>query len=271
MKLLLPRKNKFSSFFHEGISILIPTWNNLPYLKLCVESLQAHSQFDNEIIIHVNEGTDGTLDWVQQKNLKFSFAEKNTGVCSSLNRAFELATKSLICYFNDDFYALPQWDQELFLFSNNLSKNVLLSSVMIEPLGDNPCCLISNYGTTHADFEEHRLLADCEWLKTQKSNFVGNTYLPNIIHRDLWKQIGGYSEEFDPGFGSDPDFIKKLHDVGVRDFIGVGRSMVYHFGSKTTAKIKDNNSGNIFLQKHGIGLVEFVLSLRIGMPVHLPG
>lgn len=46
-------------------SILIPTWNNLPYLQLCIESIRRHSAFEHEIIVHVNEGTDGTLEWVR--------------------------------------------------------------------------------------------------------------------------------------------------------------------------------------------------------------
>ncbi len=44
-------------------SILIPTWNNLRYLKLCVESIKKNSRFNHQIIVHVNEGSDGTLGW----------------------------------------------------------------------------------------------------------------------------------------------------------------------------------------------------------------
>ena len=48
-------------------SIIIPTFNNLEYLKLCLNSLKKNSFYDHEIIIHINEGLDGTLDYV--KNL----------------------------------------------------------------------------------------------------------------------------------------------------------------------------------------------------------
>ena len=40
-------------------SIIIPTFNNLEYLKLCLKSILKNSKFDHEIIVHINEGNDG--------------------------------------------------------------------------------------------------------------------------------------------------------------------------------------------------------------------
>ena len=42
-------------------SIIIPTLNNLKYLKLCIESINKNSKYKHEIIPHVNIGSDGTL------------------------------------------------------------------------------------------------------------------------------------------------------------------------------------------------------------------
>ena len=46
-------------------SILIPTFNNLSYLKLCLKSIEKNSQYKHQILIHINEGSDGTLDFVK--------------------------------------------------------------------------------------------------------------------------------------------------------------------------------------------------------------
>ena len=48
-------------------SIGIPTYNNLDYLKLCISSIKKNSSFNHEILIHVNDGVDGTLDFVKKK------------------------------------------------------------------------------------------------------------------------------------------------------------------------------------------------------------
>ena len=47
-------------------TILIPTYNNIDYLKICLDSLKKNSEFNHQIIIHVNEGEDGTLDFVKK-------------------------------------------------------------------------------------------------------------------------------------------------------------------------------------------------------------
>ena len=47
-------------------SIGIPTYNNLDYLKLCISSIKKNSSFNHEILIHVNDGVDGTLDFVKK-------------------------------------------------------------------------------------------------------------------------------------------------------------------------------------------------------------
>ena len=47
-------------------SILIPTYNNLEYLKICLNSLKNNSYKNHEVIIHINEGSDGTLKMLKK-------------------------------------------------------------------------------------------------------------------------------------------------------------------------------------------------------------
>ncbi|WP_303341335.1 glycosyltransferase family 2 protein, partial [uncultured Duncaniella sp.] len=67
-------------------SILIPTWNNLEILKLCVRSIENNSSFSHEILVHINDGSDGTLDWVKEKGIRHTHSAGNIGVCWALNR-----------------------------------------------------------------------------------------------------------------------------------------------------------------------------------------
>ena len=62
-------------------------------------------------------------------------------------------------------------------------------------------------------------------------DFQGSTWAPSLVHRDTWNKVGGLSEEYFPGMGSDPDFNKKLWDLGIRIFKGINNFKVYHFGS----------------------------------------
>ena len=54
------------------ISIIIPTFNNLDYLKICINSIRKNSSYKNEILLHINEGTDGTLDYANKNNLIYT-------------------------------------------------------------------------------------------------------------------------------------------------------------------------------------------------------
>ena len=59
------------------ISITIPTYNNVNYLKLCINSIEKNSHFNNEILIHINDGSDGTLEFIKKKKIKIhTFAYK---------------------------------------------------------------------------------------------------------------------------------------------------------------------------------------------------
>ena len=54
------------------ISIVIPTYNNLDYLKLCIKSLKKNSHFNHEIIFHINEGSDGSLKYIKESGYKYT-------------------------------------------------------------------------------------------------------------------------------------------------------------------------------------------------------
>ena len=53
-------------------SIVIPTWNNLAFLKLCIQSIQRNSYYNHQIIVHVNDGSDGTLEWIKKAGIRLS-------------------------------------------------------------------------------------------------------------------------------------------------------------------------------------------------------
>ena len=65
----------------QKLSILIPTWNNLEMLKLNVKSIQKNSHFNNQIIIHLNEATDGSLEWVKSQGLDYTYSDKKIARC----------------------------------------------------------------------------------------------------------------------------------------------------------------------------------------------
>ena len=232
-------------------SIIIPTFNNLEYLKLCINSIKKNSKYDHEIILHVNEGSDGTLTYVRQNNLKHTFSNKNVGLCSAINSAAQLSSTQYILYTHDDMYFCPDWDKVLLNEVKSLNNdNFYLSGTMIEP---NSGHIIYDFGIDLNTFKEDELLS-----KYKDINFYdhqGTHFAPHLVSKKIWDKVGGFSEEFNPGIGSDPDFNMKLWKEGVRIFKGLNDFKVYHFGSLTTRKKKNfiqNRGDKIFLKKWGI-------------------
>ncbi len=241
------------SALQPGFSILIPSWNNLAYLKLCIASILKNSSFPHQIIIHVNEGSDGSRQWVQDQKLDFTCSKENIGICKAVNFARTLVRTDYIVYMNDDMYVCPGWDLELWKEIADLkTRFFFLSSTMLEPYptASTPVIAPCNYGTTAETFDEAALLS--EFMRYDKSDWSGASRPPNIVHKDIWDLVGGYSVEFSPGAYSDPDFSMKLWHAGVRHFKGIGNSRVYHFVSKSLHRTKMNNGRRQFLRKWGI-------------------
>jgi len=241
-------------------SIIIPTFNNLSYLKLCVSSIKKNSKFEHEIITHINEGNDGTEEYLISKKIKYTITKYNAGICKGVNMAAKKATTSYILYAHDDFYFCPGWDE---ILMNEVKKidhnNFYLSGTMI---GNGP--LKFDCGSTLERFDEKKLLENFKDINHY--DFQGTTWAPHLIHKDLWDSVGGFSEEFFPGTGSDPDLNMKLWKKGVRIFKGINKFKVYHFGSIVTRKYKNHptirtESGSkgskIFLLKWGMSIKFF--------------
>ena len=236
-------------------SIIIPTFNNIKYLKLCIESIKKNSTFNHEIIAHVNLGEDGTKEYLDKKNIEYSFTNYNAGICEGMNKATKKANFDFILYSHDDFYFCPKWDEILNEEIKKIGHNrFYLSGIM---MNNGP--LKFDAGSDFETFDEKKLLENYE--KINHYDFQGSTWAPHLIHKEIWNKVGGFSEEFYPGTGSDPDLNMKLWREGVRIFKGLSKCKVYHFGSIVTRKYKNHptiktesgsKGGKIFLLKWGI-------------------
>ncbi len=234
-------------------SILIPSWNNLPILKICIDGIRKNSHFDHQIIVHANQATDGTLEWLKENKISYTHSDANAGVCYGFNAPYSLADSDYICLIDDDMYVCPDWDKALW---DEIQKQkdiyFCLSGTLIQPHVTTYNCVIGphDYGRKASEFQEAKLLED--FNKFQFHDWNGCNWYPMVIHRRIWDLMGGLSVEFSPGMYSDPDFMMKLWHLGVRYFKGVSASRAYHFLSMSTSRVKKNDGRKQFLFKWGI-------------------
>jgi glycosyltransferase involved in cell wall biosynthesis len=247
-------------------SILIPSWNNLDYLKCCVESIRKNSRYQHQIIVHVNEGKDGSLEWVKNQSLSYTHSEENVGVCYGFNAPASLAESEYIVLSDDDYYFAPDWDYHLLEEIKQLNHIYFcICGTMIEHSPTQYSSMIAphDFGKTVKEFDEERFLK--EYSSFPFEDWNGANWYPMVLHKSIWNLIGGLSTECTPGMASDPDMMMKLWHVGVRYFKGVSRSRVYHFVSRSTARVKKNDGNKQFLLKWGISKSTFFdMYLRLG-------
>jgi len=248
-------------------TIVIPTWNSLAYLQNCVRSIRRNSIYRHQILLHVNEGSDGTLAWVkEQEDIDYTYSSINIGVCFALNAARALVKTDYFLYLNDDMYLLPGWDAALWAEVEKAGDDAFfLSGTLIEPKAPYSCIIERDYGRNIETFDEERLLN--EYSEFSRPDWCGASLPPNLVHVRIWDLVGGYSIELNPGESSDPDFVMKLWKAGIRNFKGVGGCMAYHFGSRSVKRARMNKGFHQFINKWGFApsyVTKFIL--RRGQP-----
>ena len=262
-------------------SIIIPSVNNFDFLKFTIESIKKNSKFNHQIIASVigEFSKKKHKDFFLKNNVIEFLNIENKGFCTSINNCLKFAANKFIVLSDDDMFYLPDWDVNLIYEIRKLPhKNFFLSSTMIENKkyekklftkfpNKYPNHIYFNAGSSLEDFDEKKLMKFYKDFYFQDWN--GTHHTPCVISKEIFYNVGGMSEEFNPASGSDPDLCMKLWNSNVRIFKGISKSRVYHFGSKTTRRgnIKMNNGHKTFLKKWGISLNFFIKHyLKRGTP-----
>jgi len=245
-------------------SIVIVTWKNYGCLKMTVDSIKKNSFFDNEIVVHVQEDCSLSKKYLEDLGIAYTFSDNNIGLSSAANLASSLATKEILCFFDDDMYALPLWDRSLLSMKKRLPLKSTACSIMIENNGviDIDC------GKTLASFDEDKLLSVFSAGLPLVEGRYNNSSCPFLVDRDSYFEAGGYDEDL-PNVGAELGLAKNLWDIGFRD-IGVEcvGSLVYHLQSTTLNRLNRielaKNRDTVFMKKHNHSSDEFRIMMKKG-------
>ena len=87
------------------VTIIVPSYNHVRFVKPCVESVLAQTFSDWEMIVVDDGSTDGAFEAFQQftdPRIKVHQNEQNLGTYGTQNRAVALFQADLIAILNDD-------------------------------------------------------------------------------------------------------------------------------------------------------------------------
>jgi GT2 family glycosyltransferase len=213
------------------ITFCISTYNNLPYLKLAIQSVRKNSYFkDAPFIIHAENCTDGTNEWLIENkdvyNLTLIIEPENIhvhGIGGGMNVCAENVKTEYIMFLHSDFYVSENWDIECLLEHEKYQKPTWVFSHRVEPnmFGNSysrPGTIIVEkdvFGAFHDDFNIH---AFEEWAKqfTRENNIkIQKTEgVSGLIKKKDWDHIGGNDPQFSPTSWEDIDLFLRMYNAG---------------------------------------------------------
>jgi GT2 family glycosyltransferase len=249
------------------LTFCISTYNNLPYLKIAITSVRKNSYFkDAPFIIHAENCTDGTNEWLEQVkdkyNLTLLIEPKNInikGIGGGMNICAEYVTTEYIMFLHSDFYVTKNWDIEaLKIAQKHSNKKLWVSSHRIEPNMFNdpnqrPGTLLvppDYFGAYYNDFNQEEFE---EWANEFK-NMNPDIEIPKgegvsgLIRKVDWDFIGGNDPIFSPASYDDMDLFLRMLIEGY-EFILTSNSLVWHFGARGSHRLEENNGQTSQRQK----------------------
>jgi len=239
------------------ITHCISTHNNLPYLKLAVQSVRTHSYWkDAPFVIHAENCTDGTNEWLRamadQYDLTYYVDENDNpkGIGGGMNFCAEKVSTEYINFLHSDFYVTKNWDLELMKTHDKYEDEKLwVNSFRIEPnmFGDNDrpgthFVPKEAFGAYYDDFNP-KLMLDYAKQIAEKNDFEipKGEGVSGLVRKSWWDTIGGNDPLFAPTSWDDYDlFLRMLNEGG--KFLMPTKSIVWHFGARGSHRLEENNN-----------------------------
>src|ERR671930_457637 len=113
------------------VSVVIVTYNALPWLERCLESVRAY-----ETIVVDHGSTDGTLELVRRRFAQVRLIEEgNTGLGAGSNTGMRLATGDYFLLLNSDAWAVGDAVDRLVAFAGERPEAAVVGPKLLNPDG----------------------------------------------------------------------------------------------------------------------------------------
>ena len=239
------------------ITFCISSHNNLPYLKIAVESVRKNSYFkDAPFIVQSENSDDGTDEWLeayyQEYNFDYYITKSTTplGIGGGQNFVAEKVETEYIMFLHADFYVTKNWDIRLLeVMNEHPDEKLWVNSWRVEPQmfpnsQTRPGTIIvpkETFGAYHNDFNSD---AFDEWVKLfvrdNDETIPKGEGVSGLIKKEPWDEIGGNDPLFAPASYDDMDLFLRMQYAGFK-FIQPTKSVVWHFGARGSHRLEEND------------------------------
>ncbi len=253
----------YRSISPNNTLIVIVSWNSCHLLMNTVKSIRDTVPAGTyKIAVVDNASTDGAAQWLRnQEDILLIENEENAGFGPACNQAVAATIGT------------EYESYDVFLLNNDtrLAENSLyfLKKALYEREDTGAVGSISNYAGNRQqvdiefDSVEQYLSFGREInvpMETPCEERVRLSGFAMLVKRRVWDEIGGFDEDFAPGYFEDDALSMEIAKRGYRLYL-VRNSFIYHAGSQSFIKTDYNRvlreHRDLFVHKYGFDIIEY--------------
>ena len=214
------------------ISFVIPSRNNLKYLKQAVGSIQEHYGDQHDIVLLDDASTDGTWDWIQSLEgdniIKYrNEGPERQGHTILYDKGVEISKTKAFSILHADMVVAPGYVENLL---KHLKNKTVVAATRVEPPlhPPGPEKFVRLFGTEPEEFKKEDFLNFVkENQNTYKDQTTNGIFAPWCMNKEDFQAIGGHDKLFAPMELEDSDIFNRMYLAGY-DLIQSRDSFTYH-------------------------------------------
>jgi GT2 family glycosyltransferase len=209
-------------------TVVIPNWNGMQHLQMCLEALRAQTFSDFETIVVDNASTDGSIDYLRNQwpEVRLIELSSNLGFPAAVNAGIRASSSEYVVLLNNDTRAEPTWLETLVRtmddhpnFSFGSSKLLRLDTPSVIDSAGHYYSLWLGAGLNVGESDDAGRFAQRAWV-------FGTCAAASIYRRSLFADIGEFDEDFFFAH-EDVEFDLRANVAGHRCLL-VADAVVYH-------------------------------------------
>lgn len=245
-------------------TVIIPNYNGLSYMEMCLASLEKQTSREFEILIVDNGSTDGSVEWLKEREIPTIFLKENTGFSGAVNVGIRSANTPFVILLNNDIETDPRYVEQL-LYAIQRSKKIFsVSAKMIQLYHKD---LMDDAGDLYTllGWAVQRGVGQSSSGYQRPVRVFSACAGAGIYRKSVFDEIG-YFDEMHFAYLEDLDVGYRAKIMGY-DNVYCPKAVVYHVGSGTSGskynsfKVRLAARNSIYLNYKNMPMLQLLFNL----------